>query len=54
MASTKEYCNYLIEQLRELSDITYKPMYLVEDVDNIDTLKNIILDTFEGLKKTSK
>ena len=28
-----------------------KPMYFVDDVDNIDTLKAIILDTYEGLKK---
>ena len=28
-----------------------KPMYLVDDVDDIDKLKNIVLDTCEGLKK---
>ena len=28
-----------------------KPMYFVEDVDNQDTLRDIILDTYEGLKK---
>ena len=27
-----------------------KPMYLVGDVDNPDTLKEIVLDTCEGLK----
>ena len=27
-----------------------KPMFFVEDVDNIMTLKDIILDTYEGLK----
>ena len=27
-----------------------KPMYLVEDVDNIDLLKNIVLDTYNDLK----
>ena len=28
-----------------------KPMYLVDDVDNIDKLKEIVLDTCKGLKK---
>ena len=28
-----------------------KPMYLVEDVDNVETLKDIILDTCDGLKE---
>ena len=28
-----------------------KPMYLVDDVDNQDTLKDIVLDTCRGLKK---
>ena len=28
-----------------------KPMYMVSDVDNIDTLKDIVLDTYEGLIK---
>ena len=28
-----------------------KPMYLVDDVDNKELLKEIILDTYEGLKK---
>ena len=31
-----------------------KPMYLVLDVDNIDILKDIVLDTYEGLKKLAK
>ncbi len=30
---------------------TAKPMYYVEDVDNIDLLKDIIIDTYKGLKK---
>ncbi len=97
MASTKEYRDFILEQLRDLNDITYKPMmgeyllyydgllfggiyddrllvkivdtnkkyhmeeaipyetakpmYLVEDVDNIDNLIDIINDTCEGLKK---
>ena len=28
-----------------------KPMYLVDDVDNQDTLKDIVLDTCKDLKK---
>ena len=28
-----------------------KPMYLVDDVDNMDLLKEIVLDTYDGLKK---
>ena len=28
-----------------------KPMYLVDDVDNQETLKNIVLDTYTNLKK---
>ena len=27
-----------------------KPMFLVYDVDNQDTLRNIVLDTYKGLK----
>ena len=27
-----------------------KPMYYVEDVDNQEEIKNIVLDTYEGLK----
>ena len=102
MASTKEYKDYILEQLNVLDNITYKPMmgeyilyynntifggiyddrllvkivennkkydmemvipyksakpmFLVEDVDNIDLLRNIVLDTYESLvnnKKTS-
>ena len=95
MASTKEYRDFILEQLRSLNIIykpmmgeyllyydgvlfggiyddrllvkivdtnkkynmeesipyeTAKPMYLVDDVDNEDTLKEIILNTYEGLK----
>ena len=96
MASTKDYRDFILEQLSLLNDITYrpmmgefmlyyngllfggiyddrllvkktdtnkqynmneaipyknaKPMYLVEDVDNIDLLKEIVLDTCGGLK----
>ena len=28
-----------------------KPMYLVDNVDNQDMLKDIVLDTYRGLKK---
>ena len=28
-----------------------KPMYLVDDIDNLETLKNIVIDTYEGLVK---
>ena len=97
MASTKDYRDFIVGQLSEMNDITYKPMmgeyllyydgllfggiyddrflvkrtntnkkykmeeaipykgakpmYLVDDVDDIDKLKNIVLDTCEGLKK---
>jgi len=96
MASTKEYRDFVLEQLHELNVTskqmmgeyllyyegtlfggiyddrllvkivdnnkkynmeeaipyeTAKPMYLVEDVDNIDRLKEIVLDTYNGLKK---
>ena len=72
MASTKDYKDYILEQLSLLDDrllvkkvddnikyemeevIPYKnakPMYLVDDVDNQDTLKRIIYDTCEGLKE---
>jgi TfoX/Sxy family transcriptional regulator of competence genes len=29
---------------------TAKPMYYIEDIDNIDTLKEIVLDTYNDLK----
>ena len=96
MATTKEYRDFILEQLNLLDNITYKsmmgeyllyydgllfgqinddrflvkitdtnkkynmeeaipyegakPMYLVSDVDNQDILKDIVLDTCEGLK----
>lgn len=96
MASTKDYRDFILEQLNSLNDITCKsmmgeyllyhegilfggiyddrllvkivennkqynmkeaipydgakPMYLVEDVDNPDTLVTIVKDTCEGLK----
>ena len=42
--SNKEY--YLSE---EIPYKNAKPMYLVNDVDNKEVLKNIVLDTCEGL-----
>ena len=97
MASTKDYRDFIVEQLSLLNDIVCKPMmgeyllyyngilfggiyddrflvkivddnkqynmeeaipykgakpmYLVDDVDNQDTLREIVLDTCEGLKK---
>ena len=100
MATSKEYKDYIIDELSFIGDITYKPMmgeyllyyknilfggiyddrllvkktdtnnkynleesipydgakamYLVDDVDNIDTLKSIVEDTYEGLINNSK
>jgi hypothetical protein len=97
MATTKDYRDFILEQLSLLDNITYKSMmgeyllyyngllfggiyddrllvkkvdnnkkynmvdaipyegaktmYLVEEVDNMDILKDIVLDTCEGLKK---
>ena len=97
MATTKEYRDFILEQLNTLNNITCKsmmgeyllyyegllfggiyddrllvkrtdtnkkynmeeaipydgakPMYFVSDVDNQDTLKEIVLDTCEGLSK---
>ena len=97
MASTKEYRDYILEQLSALDDITFKPMmgeyllyyngllfggiydnrflikkvennkkyhmkesipyesakpmFLVDDVDNEDVLKEIIIDTYNELKR---
>ncbi len=97
MASTKDFRDFILEQLRELDNISCKPMmgeyllyyngilfggiyddrflvkkvktnqkynmkdsipydgakamYLIEDVDDASALKDIILTTYEGLKK---
>ena len=97
MATTKEYKDFILEQLSLLDEITCKsmmgeyllyydgllfggiyddrllvkivdtnkkynmeesipyvgakPMYLVDDVDNNELLKDIVLDTYKGLKK---
>ena len=97
MATTKNYRNFILEQLNVLNNIAYKsmmgeyllyyngilfggiyddrllvkivesnkkynmqevipydgakPMYLVGDVDNLEILKDIVLDTCEDLKK---
>ena len=96
MSTTKEYKNYILEQLSLIDNITCKPMmgeyllyykstlfggiyddrllvkivennkkynmteaipydkanpmFLVEDVDNKEMIKDIIIDTYEGLK----
>ena len=96
MATTKDYKDYILEQLNLLDNITYKsmmgeyllyyngilfggiyddrllvkivdsnkkynlqesipygnakPMYLVDDVDNQETIRDIVLDTCKGLK----
>ena len=98
MASSKEYLEFIIGQLSELEEITYrammgefiiyyrgkvvggiyddrllvkivnsnkkynmqesipyesaKPMYLVDDIDNSELLKEIVLNTCKDLKKT--
>lgn len=98
MASTKDYRDFIMEQLNILNDITYKPMmgeyllyyqgvlfggiydnrllvkkvsnnqkyhlldalpykgakpmYLIDDVENQELLKQIILDTAKDLKKS--
>ena len=95
MATSKEYNDYILEQLNFLDDITIKqmmgeyllyyreilfggiydnrllvkilesnkkynmqeampydgakPMYLVDDVENVEILKKIIIDTYNGL-----
>ena len=96
MSSTKEYKDYILEQLSLLDDISYKPMmgeyllyynsilfggiyddrllikktennkkynmeesipydgaksmYLVDDIDNRESLKDIVIDTYNDLK----
>ena len=96
MASTKEYKDYILEQLSLLDDISYKPMmgeyllyynsilfggiyddrllvkktennkkynmeeaipydgaksmYLVDDIDSRESLKDIVIDTYNDLK----
>jgi len=98
MATTKEYRDFVLEQLNMLDNITYKsmmgeyllyykgllfggiyddrllvkivnsnkkynmqesipyesakPMYLVDDIDNSELLKEIVLNTCKDLKKT--
>ena len=97
MATSKEFRDYILDQLNILTDITYKPMmgeyllyykgtlfggiydnrllikivnnnkkynmqeaipydkakpmYLVSEIDNCEVLKEIILDTYDGLIK---
>ena len=100
MASTKEYRDYILEQLRILDNITYKPMmgeyllyynnilfggiyddrllvkivsnnkkykmeeaipyetakpmYYIENIDDQELLRDIVLDTCESLKGNKK
>ena len=95
MSTTKEYKDYVLEQLSLLDDITYKPMmgeyllyyknilfggiyddrllikkvdtnrkynmresipydnakamYLVEDIDNQENIKDIVINTYKGI-----
>ena len=97
MATSKEYKDFILEELSILDNITYrpmmgeyllyyngilfggiyddrllvkivegnkkynmketipyknaKPMYLVEDVDNVEALRNIVIDTCKSLRK---
>ena len=96
MATTKEYKDFILDQLNLLDNITYKPMmgeyllyydntlfggiyderllikkvstnekyhleeqipyenakpmYLINDIDNKELIKDIIIDTYQGLK----
>ena len=56
MASTKEYRDFILEQLSEAPNITCrsmmgaKPMFLVEDVDDKEKLAEIVNATVKGLK----
>ena len=100
MATTKEYRDYVLDELNLLNNITYKPMmgeyllyyngilfggiyddrllikivdsnkkynmeevipyekgkpmYLINDLDNQEVLKNIILDTYKDLSNKEK
>jgi len=40
VASTKEYKEFVLEQLS-----------ILDDIDNQDTLKEIVIDTYNGLKE---
>ena len=67
MATTKDYRDFILEQLSLLDNITCKSMmgeyllyyngllfggiYDVDDVDNQETLRDIVLDTCKDLKK---
>ena len=99
MATTKDYKDFILEQLDLLDDITYKPMmgeyllyynnilfggiyddrllvkkvnnnekyhleeaipyngakpmYLISDVDNKELIREIVTDTYNGLKNTN-
>ena len=63
MASTKEYRDFILEQLSEAPNITCrpmmgeeipydgaKPMYFVEDIDDKEKLAEIVTNTVKGLR----
>ena len=62
MSTTKDYKDFILEQLSEIENIeckpmmgeyllyqNAKPMYLVEDLDDKDKLKEIVTNTVKGL-----
>ena len=52
MATSKEYKDFILEQLDLQEQIPYenaKPMYFVDDVDSKELLKEIVIDTCKGL-----
>ena len=51
MASTKEYRDFVLDELTILDNITYKPMFWVDDVDNPELLKEIVINTYNDLIK---
>ena len=50
MASTKKYRNYVLEQLNLLGDISYKPMYQIDNIEDLEELSEIIANTYNDLK----
>lgn len=46
MATSKEYKDFILEQLPYEGA---KSMYLVDDVDNKELLKEMVIDTCKGL-----
>ena len=55
MASTKEYSDFILEQLSGLDEITArKMMLLVDNVDNRDFLKELVLAMYDELPEVKK